>query len=158
MNTGKINALQGTEDASFIDISHLKHVKRRFYGRYIASFLIVAVLAYIALAFSRGQIDWVTVGQFLTAKSILTGFANTIVMTVLAMTVGVVLGVIVAIMRLSTNPIARAVAHGYVWFFRGTPVILQLLLWFNLALVFPNMGIPGLFEFRTVDVMTLFLA
>jgi polar amino acid transport system permease protein len=79
-------------------------------------------------------------------------------MTLLAMALGVLLGVITAIMRLSPNPVLQAVAQGYVWLFRGTPVILQLLLWFNLALVFPSMGIPGLFEFRTVDVMTPFLA
>ncbi len=46
----------------------------------------------------------------------------------------------------------------YIWFFRGTPLLLQLLIWFNLALVFPKMGIPGLFEMRTVDIMTPFVA
>jgi polar amino acid transport system permease protein len=143
---------------SFADISHFEHVPRRYYGRYLASVVILAIVAYIAVAFARGQIDWVVVGRFLTAKSILTGLGNTIVMTILAMALGIVLGVIVAIMRLSTNPVMQAVAHGYVWLFRGTPVILQLLLWFNLALVFPVMGIPGLFEFRTVDIMTPFLA
>lgn len=143
---------------SFTDISHFEHVPRRYYGRYLASVVILAIIAYVVVAFARGQIDWVVVGRFLTAKSILTGLVNTIVMTILAMALGIVLGVIVAIMRLSTNPVMQAVAHGYVWLFRGTPVILQLLLWFNLALVFPVMGIPGLFEFRTVDIMTPFLA
>ncbi|MGI4860094.1 MAG: amino acid ABC transporter permease [Janthinobacterium lividum] len=158
MNAIGTDARPESNDADFIDIAELRHVKRRFYGRYLASFLILMVLAYVGVAFARGQIDWATVGTFLTAKSILSGFGNTIVMTILAMALGVVLGVIVAIMRLSTNPIARAVAHGYVWFFRGTPVILQLLLWFNLALIFPHIGVPGLVEFRTVDVMTPFLA
>jgi polar amino acid transport system permease protein len=143
---------------NFADISHFEHVPRRYYGRYLASLVILAIVAYIVVAFARGQIDWTVVGRFLTAKSILRGLANTIVMTILAMALGIVLGVIVAIMRLSTNPVVQAVAHGYVWLFRGTPVILQLLLWFNLALVFPVMGIPGLFEFRTVDIMTPFLA
>jgi polar amino acid transport system permease protein len=162
MNAAKTSVLAekapGDEGASFIDISQLQHVKRRYYGRYIASISIIAVLAWIGIAFAHGQIDWPTVWTFLTAKSILTGLANTVVMTILAMALGVVLGVIAAIMRLSSNPIARTVAYGYVWFFRGTPVILQLLLWFNLALVFPHLGIPGVFEFKTVDVMTPFLA
>ena len=162
MNAAKTSVLdEKTSDGqagSFTDISHLQHVKRRYYGRYIASIVIIAVLAWIGIAFAHGQIDWPTVLTFLTAKSILTGFANTIIMTILAMALGVVLGVIVAIMRLSSNPIARTVAYGYVWFFRGTPVILQLLLWFNLALIFPYLGIPGVFEFKTVDVMTPFLA
>lgn len=140
------------------DISHLEHVRRRYWGRYVASAAIIAVIGYVVLAFAHGQIEWRYVARFLTARSILTGLVNTIVMTVLAMVLGVVLGVITAIMRLSPNPVLQAVAQGYVWLFRGTPVILQLLLWFNLALVFPSMGIPGLFEFRTVDVMTPFLA
>ncbi|MGR3781412.1 MAG: amino acid ABC transporter permease, partial [Albimonas sp.] len=68
--------------------------------------------------------------------------------------IGIVIGVLVAVMRGSPNPVLRSVAIGYQWFFRGTPVILQLLIWFNLALVFPRLGIPGLFEARTVDVIT----
>lgn len=140
------------------DISHLEHVRRRYWGRYVASAAIIALIGYVVLAFAHGQIEWRYVARFLTARSILNGLVNTIVMTVLAMVLGVVLGVITAIMRLSPNPVLQAVAQGYVWLFRGTPVILQLLLWFNLALVFPSMGIPGLFEFRTVDVMTPFLA
>ena len=140
------------------DISHLVHVRRRYWGRYVASAAIIALIGYVVLAFAHGQIEWSYVARFLTARSILNGLVNTIVMTVLAMVLGVVLGVITAIMRLSPNPVLQAVAQGYVWLFRGTPVILQLLLWFNLALVFPSMGIPGLFEFRTVDVMTPFLA
>ena len=55
----------------------------------------------------------------------------------LAMALGVVFGVVVAIMRLSSNPVLASVAAGYTWLFRGTPLILQLLLWFNLALMFP---------------------
>ena len=57
---------------------------------------------------------------------------NTIVMAVLAMALGIVFGVITAIMRMSANPILRYVALTYTWLFRGTPLILQLLLWFNL--------------------------
>lgn len=140
------------------DLSQLEHVKRRYWGRYAASAVIVALVAYVVLAFAHGQIEWRYVGRFLTARSILAGLGNTIVMTVLAMALGIVLGVVTAIMRLSTNPVLQAVAQGYVWLFRGTPVILQLLLWFNLALVFPTLGIPGLFSLRTVDVMTPFLA
>ncbi|MFK4654145.1 His/Glu/Gln/Arg/opine family amino acid ABC transporter permease subunit [Bradyrhizobium japonicum] len=62
----------------------------------------------------------------------------------------------VAIMQLSANPVANWAAVAYVWFFRGTPLLLQLLLWFNLAPAFPHLGIPGILEVRTVDVITPF--
>nr|WP_321796141.1 amino acid ABC transporter permease [Caballeronia sp. J97] len=136
----------------------LERVRRRYWGRYVASAAIVVVIGYIVAAFARGQIEWQTVGRFLTARTILTGLVNTIVMTILAMALGIALGVVTAVMRLSSNPVLSSIAQGYVWLFRGTPVILQLLLWFNLALVFPTIGIPGVFALRTVDVMTPFLA
>jgi polar amino acid transport system permease protein len=98
------------------------------------------------------------VGQFFTARSILFGLGNTVIMTILAMIFGIVLGVVFAIMYMSPNPVLKSVAWFYIWFFRGTPLMLQLLLWFNLALVFPTLGIPGLFEARTVTVITPFMA
>jgi polar amino acid transport system permease protein len=140
------------------DISQLTHVPRRYYGRYAASVLTVAVLVWLVFSFATAQIEWPLVLRFLTAKSITSGLVNTILLTVFAMSLGIVLGVTAAIMRLSSNPVLRLTAQGYVWFFRGTPVLLQLLVWFNLALVFPKLAIPGLFEWQTVDVMTPFLA
>lgn len=140
------------------DISRLEHVRRKHIGRFVSAVLIVALVSWIAMAFVHGQIEWSIVGRFLTAHNIIVGLGNTILMTVLAMLLGITIGVIVAIMRLSPNPVVNWAASTYVWFFRGTPLLLQLLLWFNLALVFPTLGIPGLFELRTVDVMTPFLS
>ena len=97
-------------------------------------------------------------GRFLTVPVIVSGIVATVVMAVCAMALGIVLGVTFAIMRLTPNPFLRGVAAGYTWLFRGTPVILHLLLWFNLALVFPTVGIPGLWSARAVDVMTPFFA
>jgi polar amino acid transport system permease protein len=126
--------------------------------RWLSAALIVLVLAAIVRAFAGGQIEWSYVSRFLTAKVIIEGIVNTMVMAVLAMALGIFLGIVVAVMRLSPNPVLRTVAAGYTWLFRGTPLILQLLLWFNLALVFPTIGIPGLWSARAVDVMTPFLA
>ena len=128
------------------DITQYEHVPRRYYGRMFFATLIVIALAALLRAFANGQIEWSYIGQFLTSEAILWGLVNTIVMSILAMALGVVIGVITAIMRMSANPILRYVALTYTWLFRGTPLILQLLLWFNLALIFPTIGIPGVFE------------
>jgi polar amino acid transport system permease protein len=141
---------------AFPDISGLRVVKRFPWERWTTAAAILAVLALIAHAFATGQIAWSYVGRFLVAPTILSGILNTIVMAVLAMAIGIVLGVIVAIMRMSPNPVLRVTALGYAWLFRGLPVILQLLLWFNLALIFPRLTIPGLYSARMVDVMTPF--
>src|SRR5262245_3096708 len=114
-------------------IADLRHVPERHYGRWLAAVLIVAAFAFIVHAFATGQIAWKVVGQFFTAKAILIGLENTIIMTICAMALGIVLGVVFAVMYMSPNPVLKNVARFYVWFFRGTPLLLQLLLWFNLA-------------------------
>jgi polar amino acid transport system permease protein len=139
------------------DISRYRHVPARHWGRWLAVAIIFVLLALLARAFAVGQIEWDYVGRFLTAPAILQGLVNTIWMSVAAMALGIVLGVGTAVMRMSPNPVLRGVAMGYTWLFRGTPVILQLLLWFNLALVFPRLGF-GDFSVRTVDVVTPALA
>lgn len=139
-------------------MSGVARIKLRHPMRLITGVICLAFLALLIRAFAKGQIEWSVVGQFLTARAILIGFGNTLLMTVLAMALGIALGLLAALMRLSDNPVASTIAAGYIWFFRGTPVYLQLLLWFNLALIFPVIGIPGVWEARTVDVMTPFWA
>jgi polar amino acid transport system permease protein len=152
------SAQRATPRDTQYDLSHYKVVRRRYYGRYLSAAVIVVLLIGLVHAFIKGNIEWSFVQQFLTAPAILHGLLNTIVMAVLAMALGIALGVIVAIMRMSQNPLLRHVAGGYIWLFRGTPLILQLLLWFNLALIFPTLGIPGLFDWKTVEVMSPFAA
>ena len=144
--------------AGFPDLAGLPLARRLHWGRWLSAAAIVLVLAVIGRAFYQGQIEWAYVGRFLTVPVILDGIRNTVVMAVLAMALGIMLGVAVAIMRLSPNPVLAGVAAGYTWLFRGTPLILQLLLWFNLALVFPTIGLPGIWSGRAVDVMTPFLS
>ncbi|NKJ08709.1 MULTISPECIES: amino acid ABC transporter permease [unclassified Rhizobium] len=140
------------------EIAHLRLVPKRHIGRMVAAAIVLVLLAGLVRAFSVGQIEWSYVREFLFAPAILDGLTNTLLMTVAAMAVGIVLGVLIAIMRISGNPVLSYIAIGYVWIFRGAPALLQLMLWFNLALIFPTMGIHGLIEFRTVDVMTPFVA
>ncbi|MDW9428020.1 ABC transporter permease subunit [Sinorhizobium meliloti] len=140
------------------EIAHLKLVPKRHIGRMIAAGGVLLLFAGLVRAFSVGQIEWSYVRDFLFAPAILAGLYNTLLMTVAAMGLGIVLGVVIAIMRISGNPVLSSIAIGYIWVFRGAPALLQLMLWFNLALIFPTLGIPGLFEFRTVDVMTPFVA
>lgn len=142
----------------FPSLAGLAVARRMNWGRWLTAALLVLALAALVRAFADGQIEWSYVGRFLTVPVILTGIVNTVVMAVLAMALGIVLGIVVAVMRLSPNPVLACVAAGYTWLFRGTPLILQLLLWFNLALVFPVLGIPGIWSGRAVDVMTPFLA
>lgn len=142
----------------FPDLSGLPVARRLHWGRWLAAALILGLVALLGRSFALGQIEWSYVGRFLTVPAILTGITNTLVMAVLAMTMGIAIGLTAAVMRLSPNPVLKGVAAGYTWLFRGTPLILQLLLWFNLALVFPVIGVPGVWSARAVDLITPFWA
>lgn len=133
-------------------------VRRRHYGRVVGAAVVLVALAAIAHAFAVGQIEWSYVAEFLTVPVILKGLVNTIVMAILAMVLGIALGIVFAIMRLSANPVLSTTAVGYIWLFRAVPALLQLLLWYNLALIFPTIGISGIASWKTVDVMTPFVA
>jgi len=141
-----------------LDVDSLEIVRPKKIGTKIMAGVCIVLLLLLVKAFWQGDIAWSVVSDYLFATPILSGVGNTIIMTVCAMLVGIVLGVLAAIMRMSDNTVLRNIAIGYVWLFRGTPALLQLLLWFNLALIFPTLGIPGVFSVQTVDVMTPFVA
>jgi polar amino acid transport system permease protein len=130
----------------------------RHYGRWAGAVVAVLVLAALVYAFANASIDYSITAEFFTAPIILQGMVNTLVISVAAQALGILLGVVAAVMRLSRNPVTSSLARGYIWLFRGTPVLVQLLLWYNLAYVFPTLSIPGIGTWSTNAVMTPFLA
>jgi polar amino acid transport system permease protein len=114
-------------------------------GRWVAA----VVLLVLAAMFVHGLVtnpawQWPLVGHYLFDPQILQGLLVTIELTALAMVIGIVLGVIVAVMRLSQNPVVAGIAWLYTWFFRGTPVLVQIVFWSFIGLLyrFPSLGIP----------------
>ena len=83
--------------------------------------------------------QWDIVGRYMLDRTVLRGIAMTIQLTFLVMVIGAVIGVLVALMRMSRDPFLNFCAHGFVWFFRGTPVLVQLIFWYNLAALFPQL-------------------
>lgn len=134
-------------------------VRRKHPGRLVAAVIVIALLGLLAFGAANAQgMHWGVVGHYLFTRVIADGAVLTIELTAAAMAIGLGLGVVFGIMRLSPNPVLSSVAWLYVWAFRGTPIILQLFLWFNLALIFPHVDLFGLVHLTTVKVMTPFLA
>lgn len=152
--TAGTRAVEAAAHQAELDIANLRHIRPRHYGRLTAAGIILLLLALLVRAFAVGQIAWPVVAQYTLWPTILWGLINTIWISVASMAIGIVLGALCAVARSSPNPVLRTVAVFYAWFFRGTPIILQLLVWYNLALVFPHIGIPGLWEAKTVHVIT----
>lgn len=129
------------DPAADIPPEAIKAIPVRHYGRWIGAAAVLGLLAMLVLAFANADIQWTVVGDYLNHQTIIDGAANTLWITLLAMLLGVTLGTLLAMMRLSGNPVLASVAYGYIWFFRGTPVLVQLFLWYNLALIFPSVTI-----------------
>jgi polar amino acid transport system permease protein len=127
----------------------IEAVPVRHPGRWVAAAIIVVVAASIirSVVTNTGPnkgFQWTWVGHYLFDSRILHGALATIYMTILAMLVGIILGIILAIMRQSPNPLVSGSSWLYIWFFRGTPLLVQLLFWFNIASLFPviSLGVP----------------
>ena len=124
----------------------IEAVPVRHPGRWIAAAIIVVIAASIirAVVTDKG-FQWHVVGQYLFDSRILHGVLVTIELTVLSMLIGILLGILLASMRQSPNPLVSGASWLYIWFFRGTPLLVQLLFWYNIGALFPggiSLGVP----------------
>jgi len=117
-----------------------------------AAVLVAAVLLAVSI-FRNPNIRHGVILQYQFAPAILQGLRTTVVLALLAAAIGAVLGVALAVMRLSESPVLRLASGSYTWLLRGTPLLVQILIWGNLALLFETLG-----PFRTNDVLTPFTA
>jgi polar amino acid transport system permease protein len=142
----------------------IKAIGVRHPWRWVSAVLVLALVAgLISQVATAPRLHWDVVTYWLTQGSILSGLRVTLELTVIAMAIGVGLGAILAVMRLSANPVVSAISWFYIWFFRGTPVLVQLFFWFNLQLILPTLsfGIPFtplIWHGDTLKVITPFLA
>ncbi|MFI8161067.1 amino acid ABC transporter permease [Streptomyces microflavus] len=108
-------------------------------GRWTAA---VAVLVLLALALSsvirNEAFEWDVVVSYFATASVLRGLWLTLWLTAVVMVLGFALGALLAVLRLSGNPVLQAVSWGYVWLFRSTPILVQLLFWFNIGALYPQ--------------------
>lgn len=105
--------------------------------------LLFGVQGALSLA-GNPNLGWPVVGQYLFDPLVLRGVAMTLLLTALAMSFGIVLGGILSACRMSGNGVLQALSFGFVWLFRGTPLLVQIIFWFNIALVVPRftLGLP----------------
>ena len=135
----------GADDVTQGRPAEIRAVPVRHYGRWIAGALVLLVAAALVRSVATNpRFEWSVVGHYLFSPRILDGVVVTLELTAVAMAIGVVLGIVLAVMRLSPNPMVSSGAWCYVWLFRGTPVLVQLLFWSFIAAVYPkiSLGIP----------------
>ena len=135
MSSAEVTGEEGRPD-------EIRAVPVRHPGRWVAAAVVlVLAVAIVRSVVTNPRFEWSVVGHYLFDERILEGLRITLELTIIAMAVGVVLGIILAIMRLSPNRLVSGSSWLYIWFFRGTPVLVQLFFWYYIAALYPKIGI-----------------
>jgi polar amino acid transport system permease protein len=141
-----------------IDSALKPRVRRRSTFEYVAWILCSLLALGILISVSTNpNFKWGVVARYFTHETILRGLMLTLFLTVASMALGTILGLFLAIMRASKIKPIAATAGVYITIFRGTPVLVQLIFWFNVAALYPNLsiGIPFTDIGTAIDVNAL---
>jgi polar amino acid transport system permease protein len=106
--------------------------------------IVILVVLFVYGAATNDAYRWQVFGEYLFNERIFLGVTNTLQLTIYSMVLAIVLGVILAVMRLSANPVFRSVSWVYLWIFRGTPIYVQLTFWGLIPTIYKNiqLGVP----------------
>lgn len=133
-------------------------VPRRHVGRWLTAAVALLLFAMVLNSVVRNRaFQWDVVVRYFTTAAVLDGLLLSLWLTAVVMVLGFLLGTVLAVMRLSANPVLRTLSWGYVWIFRSTPLLVQLLFWFNIGALYPTLGlgIPFGPQFITVKTVNL---
>ena len=123
----------------------LEAVPLRHWGRWLAAGIVMLFAASFLWSLARNpNMEWGVVGDYLFKDFVIKGVGITLMLTVVAMVIGTIGGIVIAVMRLSSNPVLRGISWFYIWFFRGTPLLVQIIFWGFLAALYQQLeiGIP----------------
>jgi polar amino acid transport system permease protein len=139
--------------------------RRRHPGQAVAFVIVVLIIARIVYIVAQDpKLKWSTWNEYVLSGKVLRGLGTTLELAVISMAIGILIGVVVAIMRLSSNRYLRGVSWTYIWVFRSVPLLLQVLIWGNLGLFFGRLYLQvpfthvAIISLSTNSVFTPFVA
>lgn len=149
-----------------VDLGTIAVVPTRHWWRWILSGLLLFVVAQFAWSLiTNDRYMWSTFAEYFFSEPVLIGIGYTLSLTAISAVVGFSLGTLLALGRLSASPLLGAVAWGYIWFFRSVPLVVQIIVWYNLGYLYPTLGLGTPFttdfwivEFPTVQLVSAFAA
>lgn len=139
-------------------VKDLPTIPARHPGRWIASVIVLLLVGQVIFSVvTNPRFKWDIVGEYMFSDIILSGVRLTIGLTVVAQILGIVVGIGLAVMRLSPNATVARCAWVYLWFFRGTPLLVQLIFWYNISALYPEftIGLPFIEPFVTFNANEL---
>jgi polar amino acid transport system permease protein len=140
------------------DVLPLERVKRRRPAIWVANAAVIVFAAMMATTVvTNSHFEWATVARYFFEIRILQGIGVSVGMTAVTMLLSLVLGTVVALMRMGQARLLSTAAAGFIWLFRSIPMLVQLLFWYNLAALFPTLsiGVPWGPRFATFDSNSL---
>lgn len=129
-------------------------IYRKSFSQIIATVVtLVLLVGILASIVGNENFKWSIVGEYFTAAQITDGIMLTLQLTGICMVTGTALGILLALMRISGNRLLSRVAYVYIWFFRATPLLVQLIFWFNISALYPvfAFGLPGVGEIWSIN-------
>jgi polar amino acid transport system permease protein len=141
-----------------------KVVPVRHPWRWVAAAAIAVVVAQLVHGLvTNRRFRWDVFGDYFASSQVLDALRTTVELTALAMIIGTTLGILLAVGRLSPNPIVSGACWFYIWFFRGTPVLVQIYVWYFISAVVPRVSLgipfgPEVWHGSANDVITAFVA
>jgi polar amino acid transport system permease protein len=154
---GPISSTPANSEATILNAVPIRH-----YGRWIATvFLLLVAMVMVKSLITNPRFRWGIVGDYIISAPIIDGLQLTLLLTVVAQFLGILIGIVLAIMRLSSNRVLARAAWIYIWFFRGTPLLVQLIFWYNISALYPEIAIgipfgPTFWQGNANDLITPF--
>ncbi|MDT6983550.1 amino acid ABC transporter permease [Streptomyces lusitanus] len=144
------------DDTTAPDTDVPRIVPRRNTGRRLTAALALLLFVMVLNSVVRNDaFQWNVVGRYFTTAAVLDGLLLSLWLTAVVMVLGFLIGTVLAVMRLSANPVLRTLSWGYIWIFRSTPLLVQLLFWFNIGALYPTLGLGVPFGPQFVTVQTV---
>jgi len=149
-----------------VDLGSFRVVHTRHWFRWTLAVLVIFFIAqFVWSLFTNANYEWDVFAQYFFSEPVLIGVGYTLALTAISATIGFVLGTLLALARLSKSPLLNAAAWSYIWFFRSVPLVVQIIVWYNLGYLYPTLGLGTPFttdywivEFPTVTLISAFAA
>src|SRR6266516_3894015 len=153
-----------SESAEPVRPDEIKAIPVRHPGRWVAAAIIVYLSAALVKSVATNpRFEWGIIRHYFSSSRVLQGLVTTLELTVLCMAIGIVIGILLAVMRLSVNPLVSGASWLYIWLFRGPPVLVQILFWGYISALYPRLSLgiplgPQFVHFTANSVISPFVA
>lgn len=154
--------LDGAPERDRVDLGSVRVVHTRHWFRWaLSAILIFAIAQFVWSLFTNENYEWNVFATYFFSEPVISGIGYTLALSAISASVGFILGTVLALGRLSKSPLLNSISWSYIWFFRSVPLVVQIIVWYNLGYLYPTLGLGTPFttdfwivEFPTVQLIS----